>query len=97
MFFVKEMFGKIKWRNTVTKHIIKDFVTVSDEALTLLAIDNSEYQDNMACVAVPLFNHENILIAALGISASKSRISLNKLHEIGKTLSKLVSSYKIVS
>ena len=43
MKFVKEIVGKIKWRNSVTKRPIQDFVTVSDEALTLLAIDNSEY------------------------------------------------------
>ncbi|NQY21266.1 MAG: hypothetical protein HRT40_08140 [Campylobacteraceae bacterium] len=82
--------------NTITD--TKDLeITLKEVQEKAYAIDNSEYQDNMACVAVPLFNHENILIAALGISASKSRISLNKLHEIGKTLSKLVSSYKIVS
>ena len=43
MKFVKEIVGRIKWKNTVTKCLIKDFVTVSDEALTLLAIDNSEF------------------------------------------------------
>ena len=43
MDFVKEVVGKIKWKNTVRKSLIKDFVTVSDEALALLDIDNSEY------------------------------------------------------
>jgi len=60
------------------------------------SIDNSEYQDNMCCVAVPLFNHENILIGAVGISGTKERLSIKKLNSLGKDISRLVESYKIV-
>lgn len=60
------------------------------------SIDNSEYQDNMSCVAVPLFNHENILIGAVGISGTKERLSIEKLNSLGKDISKLVESYKVV-
>lgn len=60
------------------------------------SIDNSEYQDNMCCVAVPLFNQENILIGAVGISGSKDRLSLKQLNFLGSTLSKIVSEYELV-
>ncbi|AXH12549.1 IclR family transcriptional regulator [Halarcobacter bivalviorum] len=60
------------------------------------SIDNSEYQDNMCCVAVPLFNHENILIGAVGISGLKERLSLEKLNFLGKEISKLVSEQRVI-
>lgn len=59
------------------------------------SIDNSEYQDNMCCVAVPLFNHENILIGAVGISGSKNRLKKEKLQELGNTLCSIVASNEI--
>lgn len=61
------------------------------------SIDNSEFQDNMCCTAVPLFNHENILIGAVGISGSKDRLTLEKLNSLGKKISSLVEKYIIVS
>ena len=60
------------------------------------SIDNKEYQDKMCCVAVPLFNTENILIGAVGISGNSSRLDLKKLLEIGDTISNIVSEYEIV-
>ncbi|MGB6328461.1 MAG: IclR family transcriptional regulator C-terminal domain-containing protein [Halarcobacter sp.] len=60
------------------------------------SIDNKEYQDGMCCVAVPLFNKENILIAAVGISGSSKRLDFNKILEIGNTISNLVPKYEIV-
>lgn len=60
------------------------------------SLDNSEYQDNMCCVAVPLFNHENILIGAVGISGTKERLHEEKLNELGDSISKLVEKYKII-
>jgi len=61
------------------------------------AIDNNEYQDAMRCVAVPLFNHENILIAAVGISGTKERLTLEKCNEFGKLISDIVSNHTITS
>ncbi|WP_419769467.1 MAG: IclR family transcriptional regulator [Candidatus Marinarcus sp.] len=60
------------------------------------AIDDKEYQDAMRCVAVPLFNHENILIASVGISGTKERLTLEKSKEFGKILSDIVNGYTIV-
>jgi len=60
------------------------------------SIDNNEYQDAMCCVAVPLFNHQNILIGAVGISGTKDRFSLEKFDEFGKTLLDIINKYSIV-
>ena len=57
------------------------------------SIDNSEFQDNMCCVATPLFNHENILIGAVGISGSKDRLDLEKINKLGKKISNLVEKH----
>ena len=60
------------------------------------SIDDKEYQDGMRCVAVPLFNHQNILIGAVGISGTKDRLTLEKSHEFGKKLLDIVNKYSIV-
>ena len=72
-----------------------------NEELTIIknrgfSIDNKEYQDGMSCVAVPLFNKENILIGAVGISGNSFRLKDNKLNEIGELISDIVSKYSIV-
>lgn len=43
MDFVKEIVGRVKWKKHNKKLLINKFVTVSDEALTLLALDNSQF------------------------------------------------------
>ena len=60
------------------------------------AIDNEEYEYGLKCVAVPLFNKENILIGSVGISGSASRLTLEKLDEYGKKISDLVSKFIVV-
>jgi len=60
------------------------------------SIDDKEYQDGMRCVAVPLFNHQNILIGAVGISGTKERLSLEKSHQLGKMLLDIVNTHSIV-
>jgi len=60
------------------------------------SIDDKEYQDGMRCVAIPLFNHQNILIGAVGISGTKDRLTLEKSHELGKKLLDISNNYSIV-
>lgn len=57
------------------------------------AVDNEEYEYGLRCVAVPLFNKENILIGAVGISGSSARLTLEKLDEYGKKISDLTSKH----
>jgi len=86
--------------NSYTHNTITDISflqkTIEEVKQNGYSIDNSEYQDNMSCVAVPLFNHENILIGAVGISGTKQRLSIEKLNSLGKEISKLVEKYKVI-
>lgn len=92
-------FQKIKFNqytnNTIT-NIEKLKKEISEVKNRGYSIDNKEYQDGMCCVAVPLFNKENILIGAVGISGNSSRLKTNKLDEMGETISNIVSKYSIV-
>jgi IclR family transcriptional regulator, KDG regulon repressor len=81
--------------NTIT-HINKLKEEIEEIKNRGFSIDNKEYQDGMCCVGVPLFNHENILIGAVGISGNSSRLEKNKLIEIGKIISDLVFKQTII-
>jgi len=59
--------------------------------------DYSEYQDSMRCLAVPLFNKNNILIAAVGISGSSSRIKKVNIKKMAESIRKIVESHSIIS
>ena len=92
-------FQKIKFNQFTNNTIIniKKLETEIEEVKKRgFSIDNKEYQDGMCCVAVPLFNHENILIGAVGISGNSTRLDTNRLQEIGETISNIVSKHKIV-
>lgn len=81
--------------NTITniKKLESDIEEVKKRGFS---VDNKEYQDGMCCVAVPLFNQENILIGAVGISGNSIRLDKNRLKNIGETISNIVSKHKIV-
>ena len=82
--------------NTITN--IKDLSqSIKEVREKGYSIDDKEYQDAMRCVAVPLFNNENILIAAVGISGTKERLTLEKCNAFGKLLSQIVSQHDIIS
>ena len=81
--------------NTIT-NIKKLEMEIEEVKKRGFSIDNKEYQDGMCCVAVPLFNQENILIGAVGISGNSTRLDTNRLQEIGETISNIVSKHKIV-
>ena len=59
------------------------------------ATDNEEYEYGLRCVAVPLFNKENILIGSVGVSGSTARLTLQKLDEFGKRISDLTQKHII--
>ena len=81
--------------NTITniKNLDLELKQVREKGFS---IDNREFQDGMSCVAVPLFNTENILIGAVGVSGSSSRLSLEKLNLMGNAISNLIHTYKVV-
>jgi DNA-binding IclR family transcriptional regulator len=81
--------------NTITqiKGLKNEFEDISKRGYS---IDDTEYQDSMRCVAVPLFNSENILVGAVGISGNISRLSLERVHELGSKISDIVAKNNIV-
>lgn len=50
----------------------------------------------MRCVAVPLFNNENILIGAVGISGTKDRLTKEKLNKLGILLQDITTKYQVI-
>lgn len=61
-----------------TEHTITDR-TLFDEELAKIrlqgyATDSQEFVDGLSCVAAPIYNHQNIVVAALSISAPVSRM-----------------------
>lgn len=86
--------------NQYTSNTINNIKALEDELQQVrdrgFSWDNSEYEDNMKCVAVPLFNKDNILIASVGISGSASRLKQDKMLELGEYLSNTVSKYSIL-
>ncbi|RAK12580.1 IclR family transcriptional regulator [Halanaerobium saccharolyticum] len=45
------------------------------------AVDNMEHEDNIRCVATPIFDHKKNVIAAISISGPVQRITLEKVKE----------------
>lgn len=81
--------------NTIIK--IKDLKQNLENIRTQgYSIDDREDNINMRCVAAPLFNHENILIASIGISGNKDNLTLEKSHHFGKAISKLANNYSLL-
>jgi DNA-binding IclR family transcriptional regulator len=62
------------------------------------ATDHEEYEDNVCCVAVPIYDHKEEVVAALGVSGPVNRMTLERESEIvaitqriGTALSKQLS------
>jgi IclR family KDG regulon transcriptional repressor len=62
------------------------------------AVDDEEYELDVRCIAVPVFDYRDKCIAAIGISGPVSRLPLENLpsvissvQEIGKSLSTVLS------
>jgi len=43
------------------------------------AVDDEEHEDNIICIAAPIFDHKNIALASLSITTMTYRISLSEL------------------
>ena len=79
--------------NHYTKNTIINIQNLKNELEQVkqrgFSLDNKEYQDDMRCVATPLFNKQNILIGSIGISGSANRLTMKKMLEFGEYLSSL--------
>ena len=51
--YVRDMVGRVKWKRNIKVKLVSEFVSISDEALTLLAIDNSGIVWEACALSVP--------------------------------------------
>lgn len=58
------------------------------------AIDNEEHEDNIICLAAPIFSHKNVALASMSITTMAYRISLD---ELMKYKEKLISICQEIS
>lgn len=86
--------------NQYTCNTITDINSLKEELETVrqrgFSLDNKEYQDKMRCIATPLFNKENILIGAVGISGSSQRLDGKKMLAFGEEISNITLKHEIV-
>lgn len=50
------------------------------------AVDNMEHEDNIRCVAAPIFDYRGDLIAAVSISAPAQRLTMERTAELSKLI-----------
>lgn len=59
------------------------------------AIDDEETFDGVRCVAAPVRNHRDEIIAAMGISGPSTRLTLDRVHEYGIYLRDLSHDFSV--
>lgn len=78
--FIKNTKLKRFTSNTITnKEKLKDHLNeIQNQGY---AVDNMEHEENIRCVATPIFDYERQVIAAISISGPSHRITLTKIKE----------------
>ena len=59
------------------------------------AIDDEETFDGVRCVAAPVRDHRDEIIAAMGISGPSTRLSLERAHDFGRYLRALSHDFSV--
>jgi len=80
---IKHLELKKRAKNTITstEKLYKELEKVLQQKF---AVDNQEYFDGVRCLAVPVYDTHNTIIAAVGITATIGRFPKNKEIEIAK-------------
>ena len=72
--------------NAVTPKTITDAeklkIAIQEAATNGIAFDDGEFDADVRCLAAPVFDFRNRMVAAIGISAPVWRIGLNKIGEV---------------
>ncbi|MCT4621835.1 MAG: IclR family transcriptional regulator [Marinisporobacter sp.] len=77
--------------NTITKY--EDFMKEREDILRdVLSYDNEEYEYGLTCIACPIKNKEENIIAALSISGPTSRLKFKEMDDLIKEIRKTVDA-----
>ncbi len=68
---------------TTPEEMLKAIGTIRNAGF---AVDNEEHEDNIICIAAPIFSHRNVAVASLSITTMTYRISLDELLKYKDTL-----------
>lgn len=82
---MQEYFTSIKWTK-LTEHTIIDLSQMYEELKKVrmqgYSIDNKEYSEDLICIAAPIYDFENKIVAAMSISVPESRYTPSRAEEI---------------
>jgi IclR family acetate operon transcriptional repressor len=56
------------------------------------AVDDEEYIIGVRCVAAPVFGLDNVLLGAIGISGPGTRVTLDRIDDVVKAVTKIALS-----
>ncbi|MGY0234331.1 IclR family transcriptional regulator [Longispora urticae] len=74
----------------LTPHTITDPAALRAELVKIrtrgYAVDDRENEQEVRCVAAPIFDHSNMVIAAMSVSGLTSRITPTRARELGATV-----------
>ena len=59
------------------------------------AIDDEETFEGVRCVAAPVKNHRDEVIAAMGVSGPATRLTLNRVHEYGNYIREISHDFSV--
>ncbi len=77
---------------TDVERIRADLIRTQDRGY---AIDDEETFDGVRCVAAPVRNHRDEVIAAMGISGPSTRLTVDRLHQYGIYLRDLSHDFSV--
>ena len=92
------LFELVDWE-TLTRKTLTDAEAMRAELRVTrergYAIDDEETFDGVRCVAAPVRDHRDQIIAAMGISGPSTRLSLARAHDFGAYLRDLSHDFSV--
>ena len=82
---LEDLLGEVEFtpftKNTITSiaDLLPELAAVREKGY---AVDNEEFEQNIQCIGAPVYNFENRIEAAIGVSGPKVRMS-SRLEEVG--------------